>query len=88
MEIDKLLQDELLEILKKIYNLIPDETTKCLLKDILDNKLIYIPNNDYVYINSGKWENISLLNVRSLVCELVLKNDLYSVVFEIDNETS
>ena len=86
MEIEKFTQDELIELLKKIYKLIHDETTKQLIAEILDNKLIYLPNSDYIYINRGKWEHISLLNVRSLVCELVLKNDLYSVVFEIDND--
>lgn len=86
MEIEKISQDKLTEILKKIYNLIYDEDTKSLIKNILDDKLLYVPNSDYIYINSGKWEHTSLLNVRSLVCELVLKNDLYSVVFEIDND--
>jgi len=84
MEIENLPKDKLIEILKKIYN--EDSLNKeesSLILNIIEDKELNIPNSDLVYIQSGEWSIISLLNVRSMVCDLILKYELYHLVFDI-----
>ena len=84
MEIENLPKDKLIEILKKIYkedSLNKEESS--LILNIIEDKELNIPNSDLVYIQSGEWSIISLLNVRSMVCDLILKYELYHLVFDI-----
>lgn len=84
MEIENLPKDKLIEILKKIYNedcLNKEETS--LISDVIEDKELYIPNSNLVYIQTGEWSIISLLNVRSMICDLILKYELYHLVFDI-----
>ena len=84
MEIENLPKDKLINILKKIYKedcLNEHETS--LILDVIKGKEIYIPNSEFIYIQTGEWSIASLLNVRSMICDLILKYELYHLVFDI-----
>ena len=85
MEIENLPKDKLINILKKIYNEDIDEKEKNLILDVIKGKELYIPNSEFIYIQSGEWSVKSLLNVRSMICDLILKYELYHLVFDIKN---
>ena len=84
MEIENLPKDKLINILKKIYNEdCLNEEEISLILDVIKGKELYIPNSDILYIEKDEWSIISLLNVRSMICDLILKYELYHLVFDI-----
>ena len=86
MEIENLPKDKLIEILKKIYNEGDiDEASKYIILNVIEDKEMNYPNSNLIYIEKGEWSEISFLNVRSMICEIILKYELYYLVFDIKN---
>ena len=82
MEIENLSQEILIEILKKIYNegCLNEEEKETALKIINGETLKFYGE---IYIESGEWSLPSLINVRWMICDYILKYELYHLVFDI-----
>ena len=85
--IEELSQEKLFELLKKLsecedFKKFTDEEKKMIL-NILNGEELQLAG--FIGVSEDRWCPISIMNVRIWICEWILKYDLYSLVFNIDN---